>query len=90
MKYALIALILCNAAHAEPNYQEGLELCKVALNSCKDENIAQNDLQQQKTEALKFYKEENQSLRSSRDSIFNNVWLYLTLGLVAGAYIRGK
>lgn len=75
---------------AEPDYKQGLDLCKVALDRCEDVNTAHDELSADKDAALKYYREDAEKLRASKDSVLNNPFLYLTLGIVAGAILKGK
>lgn len=65
----------------------GLGLCKEALQTCEDGSLAHEELGQAKSEALEYYKKENADLRSAKDSIFVNPYLWAAIGIIVGVEV---
>lgn len=82
----VLAVVLSQPVFAR-DAEEGLRLCDSALTACEEQRKASDELHKEKDKALEFYRNENERLRKSKDSIFNNPYLYLTVGIIAGALI---
>jgi len=86
----LITLLLTSfnaKADQLEDLHKGMGLCKAALATCEAVNKSHEDLGAEKDKALEYYVKENDALRKKNDSWLNNPYLYLSLGLIAGALI---
>lgn len=90
MRLIVGLMIIAISSTAIADDAQGLALCRVALNRCDDANTQANQVIDDQKAALDFYREDNKRLMDDKNSVLTNPWLWLTVGIITGAIVKGK
>ena len=70
--------------------EQGLSLCRVALDGCMTEEQRAEALSKSQSDLLKYDKDQIERLESEQNSIFRSPFLWVSVGIITGIIVRGS